>query len=136
MMKLIFLIVVVVMVGAKYQRASHAYWYTAAKKTATTGVPYADISWNYCDLKCTYLENYYPDKDFVVMEFEEAAYKPNFAACYVQTSNGYALWNTVAKNSFFDDNCGGDSDDYASNSEYKIISKEGDGRGTPISYEK
>ena len=134
MIKVILLAVLLVFATAKFTKASHEYWYTAAKKTATTGVPFADISWNYCDLKCLYLETYYPGKDFVVINFEEAAYKPNFAACYVRTTHGYALWNTVAKNNFFEENCGHDNEDYVANSDYRIISKEGEGRGARIEY--
>ena len=134
MMKVLLLALLVLFATAKYTRASHEYWYTAAKSTATTGIPYADISWNYCDLKCLYLENLYEGKDFVVINFEEAAYKPNFAACYVRTSHGYALWNTVAQNSFFEENCGGDTEDYAASSDYTITSKEGQGRRAQISY--
>jgi hypothetical protein len=47
----------------------HDYWYTAGKAAATSGVPYADIAWGYCDMKCTYLEHYYPGLDFVVIGF-------------------------------------------------------------------
>lgn len=91
---------------------NHDYWYTAGKSVATSGVPYADKAWGYCDMKCTYLEKYYPGNDFVVIPFSESTFKPDFAACYVaKSSNGtttYALWNTVATNSYFETNCGGD----------------------------
>ena len=99
-----------------------------------TGIPFSDVAWDYCDLKCLYLENYYPNTDFVVLNFEEAAYKPNFAACYVRSANGYSLWNTVASNTFYEENCGEDNEDYAASSDYRIISKLGEGRGAHISY--
>jgi len=33
----------------------HNFWYTAPKAVVTTGVPFSDVAWNYCDMKCTYL---------------------------------------------------------------------------------
>ena len=62
-----------------------------------------DRKWNYCDLKCLYLENY-SDQDFVVISFKEHGYRPDFAACYVKTekeANSYVLWNQVIQNKFF-----------------------------------
>jgi hypothetical protein len=48
---------------------NHDYWYTAGKTPVTSGVPLGDVAWGYCDLKCTYLEKYYPQSDFVVIPF-------------------------------------------------------------------
>ena len=133
MIKSILICVLVVLVSAKFHhRPSHNYWYTKGKAAANTGVPYVDAAWNYCDLKCLYFENYYPNKDFVVLEFEGAIYEPDFAACYVKSGSNYALWNTVATNSFFEENCGGDSEDYTQNSKYKIKTKSGEGVGANL----
>lgn len=106
MIKALLLSIFIFVSCSKYQKVGHKYWYTAPKKPAATGIPFADVAWNYCDLKCLYLENYYPNTDFVVINFEEAAYKPNFAACYVRSASGYSLWSTIASNAFFEENCG------------------------------
>lgn len=47
----------------------HDYWYTAPKAVIAKKVPFSDLTWNYCDMKCTYLEKYNPGKDFVVIGF-------------------------------------------------------------------
>lgn len=54
-MKTLLLLVLVTLAASRYTRVEHDYWYTANKKTAQTGVPYADAPWNYCDMKCVYL---------------------------------------------------------------------------------
>lgn len=94
--------VLLIAVNCNFLR-SHNYWYTATKSLITTGVPFSDYPWNYCDDKCLYLENYIPAgsvyDDMVVISFTEAAYKGDFAACYVRKStdgvaNGdYKLWS-------------------------------------------
>lgn len=122
----------------------HNFWYTAPKAAVTSGIPFSDVSWNYCDMKCTYLEKYNPGKDFVVIPFTESTFKPDFAACYVATSANstvsYTLWSNVTKNTYFEANCGGDTEDYYANSKganpkYKISGDIlGQGIGTEINY--
>lgn len=146
-MKLVLLALLLVFACADLTR-SHNYWYTAAKKLATSGVPLGDVAWGYCDMKCTYLEKYYPLNDFLVINFSESTLKPDFAACYVAImKNGttsYALWNTVAKSTYYEKNCGGgdkaELEDYyaqtlGSNPKYKVLPPlEGVGVGTEILY--
>lgn len=43
---------------------SHLYWFNKDNPKQLGG---NDSRWNYCDLKCLYLERYYPNKDFVVL---------------------------------------------------------------------
>jgi hypothetical protein len=125
-MKTVILLLLVAFAMAKYERENHNYWYTALKTSATTGVPYADIGWNYCDLKCLYLEKYYPNTDFVVKTFtQNSAVTPDFAACYVKSGTTLALWNTVATNAFFEKNCGADTEDYLHNTKYTVKTTEG-----------
>lgn len=108
-MKIIILIFFVWYASAGDSLRKHNYWYTAARKTAESGIPWADYGWNYCDIKCTSFEKYYPAIDFYVINFREAAYKPDFSACYAKSPTGYiTLWNEVAKNDFYDRLCGGD----------------------------
>lgn len=112
--ELIFVIALLSVASASLTR-NHDYWYTAGKAAATSGIPLGDTAWGYCDMKCTYLEHYYPTSDFVVITFTESTFKPDFAACYVSTIlNGvtsYTPWYKVAKNSYFEDNCGGDKEE-------------------------
>ena len=116
-------------------RDSHDFWYNAARKTASSGVPYADVAWNYCDYKCITLETIYPSIDFYVINFKDAIYKPNFSACYAKTPGGTPqLWNKVAQNSWYQENCGDDKEDYLQNPDYTQESQEGTGIGTPINY--
>lgn len=133
MSKVIILLVALLALGSCSLTRNHQTWYTASRSIALSGLPYADSAWNYCDFKCTYLEKYYPGKDFVVIPFSAGSLSPNFAACYVATgaaissntsvsTNGtststgsttnYALWNTVASNTFYESACGGDKEDY------------------------
>ena len=100
MLKFLLFCTLIILTFGRFNKA-HKYWYTATKKTAMTGVPYTDYAWNYCDMKCVYLEKYHPGVDFVVINFEEASYKPNFSACYVRQHGTYNLWNTVSSNQFF-----------------------------------
>lgn len=122
----------------------HNFWYTAPKAAVVKGIPFSDVAWNYCDMKCTYLEKYNPGRDFVVIPFTESTFKPDFASCYVANNNNgtnsYVLWNTVTKNTYFETNCGGDTEDYWANSKgndpkYKISGDIlGQGIGTEITY--
>jgi len=97
---------------------SHDYWYTAPKLPITKGIPFSDKLWNYCDFKCTYLENFVPKgsayDDAVVVPFTESTFKPDFAACYFRNSKNpnsdYKIWNQVVQNNWFAANCG-DGDD-------------------------
>jgi hypothetical protein len=141
---LLFTLALVFLASASLTR-NHDYWYTAGKTGATSGVPMGDVAWNYCDMKCTYLEKYYPGSDFVVIPFTESAIKPDFAACYIASTSAtgtttYALWNTVAKNTYYDSNCGGDSEDYYAGTQgaspkYKVSGTIlGVGIGTEITY--
>ena len=43
---------------------SHLYWFN---KDNPKNLGNSDSRWNYCDLKCLYLERYYSNKDFVVL---------------------------------------------------------------------
>lgn len=130
MMKALILLIALIGLACGSLSRNHDYWYTSGKALATSGVPRGDIAWGYCDMKCTYLEKYYSGKDFVVIPFTESTLKPDFAACYVASNNNgtttYALWSTVAQNSYFNDNCGGDkTEDYyaqtlGANPKYKV----------------
>jgi hypothetical protein len=148
-MKLLLLTVLVACASAGFIR-NHDFWYTAGKTLATSGIPFGDIAWGYCDMKCTYLEKYYPGMDFVVIPFSESTIKPDFAACYVAVLNAgvtsYKLWDTVASNTYYEANCGsGDAnkkeeEDYyalsqGANPKYKVNGDIlGVGIGTEINY--
>ena len=134
-MKVVIFLLLAVLATSFHVRENHEYWYTAAKKTAKTGVPFADVAWNYCDYKCTTLEHFYPGYDFYIINFKDAVYKPNFSACYVTVigSGEYKLWNTVAKNKWYEDNCGDDKKDWLKE-KYEKINEEGVGIGTLPSY--
>jgi len=119
---------------------NHEYWYTALKEGVKSGTPYADYSWNYCDLKCLYFEHYYPGFDFVYINFNPGFFKPNYAACFIRrlTGNGaasYELWNTVVtNNTWYNTYCGGDTANYyaqsqGSNPKYTVSSIGGIGIG-------
>ena len=100
----------------------HQYWKTIGRKTAETGVPYADANWNYCDMKCLYFENLVSKTDFYVINFKDAIYKPNFSACYGRAPGGTPqLWNTFINNTWYKNNCGGDSEDWLAKN-YEVIS--------------
>lgn len=118
---------------------NHEYWYTTIKSSVIKGVPFADYAWNYCDLKCLYLEHYYPGYDFVYINFKQSVLLPNFAACYIRklAGNGaasYALWNTVASNNWYNTYCGKETANYyaqsqGSNAKYSVVSIKGVGIG-------
>lgn len=133
---------------------SHDYWYTAQRAVVATGAPFADVAWNYCDFKCLYLEKYYPANDFVFMVFSQSAITPNFGACYVKANSasvgangvsvsGYALWNTVASNPWYEANCGKETEDYyaltkdngTTKAKYSLVGAiQGEGIGAEITY--
>lgn len=68
--------------------ANHNYWFTGFRKSAEIGTPYADVAWNYCDLKCLYLEQLKPNTDFFVINFQDVVYKPDFSVCYGKAEGG------------------------------------------------
>lgn len=92
------------------QLRTHEYWFLKNNPSAMKG----DKKWDYCDLKCLYLEKYYPEKDFVVVVLT-AKLHDTFAACYVKTADGYTLWSKVISNTFFEERCGSDYKDWANN---------------------
>ena len=93
---------------------NHQFWYDGQKAIVESNLPYADITWNYCDLKCLYFEHYYPTVDFVYITFATTMFNPTFAACFTRTNhtNGsatYSVWNaTVTNNTWYQTYCGGD----------------------------
>ena len=83
-------------------RENHDFWYVASKTTASSGIPYADFAWNYCDVKCVTFEHYYPQVDFYVITFKDSIYKPDFSACYAISATGTPqLWSKVASNAWY-----------------------------------
>lgn len=97
-MKIIVFALLVVFAASFHVRSEqHDYWYTAAKNTASTGVPFADVAWNYCDVKCVNFEKKKAGFDFFVINFKDAVYKPNFTACYAKNvaTGEVTLWNKV-----------------------------------------
>ena len=60
---------------------SHLYWFN---KDNPKNLGQNDSRWNYCDLKCLYLERYYHNKDFLVLVLT-APLRETFSACYVKT---------------------------------------------------
>lgn len=134
-MKSIVFLLLVFLATSRYVRDNHEYWYTANRKAAETGIPFADAAWNYCDMKCTRFEKLHHGYDFYIVNFKDAIYKPNFSACYARATGGTPqLWSKVAKNTWFETNCGEDSEDYLNNKDYEKISEEGVGIGTYIHY--
>ena len=134
-MKFGIFLVLLLTATAKFIRDNHDYWFTAGRKSAETGIAYADVAWNYCDYKCLYLESLYPNNDFYIVNFKDAFYKPNFSACYVKPNGGTTqLWNRIANNKFYETYCGNDIEDYLDNANYEKISEEGVGIGTLIHY--
>ena len=122
-MKIIILSLLLIILCQSLNLQTHDYWFTKFKKSAQSGIPYADVAWNYCDLKCIYLESIVPNTDFYVVNFQDTLYKPNFSACYAVVSGGKPqLWNKAISNSFYERICGGDKEDYLANSKYKKIS--------------
>ena len=109
-MKTVVFLLLVALATSYHVRSEHQYWYTANRKPAETGVPFADVAWNYCDVKCTTLEKLKPGYDFYVINFKDAVYKPNFSACYAKsvTAPTPVLWNKVVSNDWYEKNCGGD----------------------------
>jgi hypothetical protein len=135
-MKTLIFIVLVALAASEHVRREHNYWYTAGLATAKTGVPYTDVAWNYCDIKCATFEKQKPGYDFFIINFQDAVYKPNFSACYATApgSSTPTLWNKVVQNKWYEDNCGKDDTDYLTNTAYKVVDKVGVGIGTAIVY--
>jgi hypothetical protein len=140
MSKVLILAIMLLALGSASLTRNHEFWYTAGKAAATAGLWNSDYAWNYCDMKCTYLEHLFPGNDFVVISFSESTFKPNFASCYIaKTANStttYALWNTAGKNTWYETNCGADTEDYyaltkGDKPKYTIVGNiEGAGIGT------
>ena len=140
---LILLMALLAFASADFLR-THDYWYTAQKALVKTGAPLSDLAWNYCDLKCLYLERYYTTYDFAFITFNAGTFKPNFGACYVVKTDAagaktYALWNTVATNTWYDANCGKETEDYyalstGTSPKYKVEQIEGEGKGVEVIY--
>lgn len=106
----------------------HQNWDQNEKKS----IAVSDVRWNYCDLKCLYLERYHPNLDFVVLIFQPIKNaEESIGACYVKQDTGiFSLWNTVIYNSFYNDICGKDNIDYnAEKDKYKLIQAVGEGKG-------
>lgn len=72
--------------------------------------------------------------DFVVIVFK-AFLRQRFAACYVKMGSTYTVWSKVAKNSFFQKNCGEDYKDWATEGSFKIEGVYGEGIGKNLSKE-
>jgi hypothetical protein len=79
-----------------HQTEKHEYWFNKDSPVAMGN----DNKWNYCDLKCLYLEHYAEGIDFVVLVLT-APLHDTFATCYAKTSGGYTLWNKVITNTFY-----------------------------------
>lgn len=124
------LVLLLLLLGGTLQLTlrTHDYWFNKDNPIARG----SDADWNYCDLKCLYLEKYYPDKDFVVLVLT-APLRDTFAACYVKTSEGYTIWSKVVTNPFFEKYCGEDSQDWANMGDFQIKGVFGAGIGTEIS---
>jgi len=73
-------------------------WYNYDKKLSEI----TDITWNYCDFKCTYLEVGWPIYDFVVAYFKNIQNNNEITgSCYVKDNGDYHLWSSVVKNKFY-----------------------------------
>ena len=91
-----FLIIVITAHLTISPKAYHEYWF----QMYSPKVAGNSSRWNYCNLKCLYLENYAHNTDFVVVTFTNPL-RDTFSACYVKTQTGYILWNKVMSNKFF-----------------------------------
>lgn len=67
----------------------HYEWSTADKELSQI----TDITWNYCDLKCLYLENELPGIDTVVVTFQDPDTGEEIADCYLRHETSYTLWS-------------------------------------------
>jgi len=65
-----------------------------------------DVTWNYCDVKCTYLEVLFPAHDFVVIYFKSKQDNDQFGVCYIKIKETYFIWNQLVQNSFYKKTCG------------------------------
>jgi len=126
-MKALAFLLLVTLAASYSIRENHQYWYTANRKTAEAGVPFADVAWNYCDYKCLSFEKLALGVDFYIVNFKQSSVTPNFAACYGKSATGEVKpWNSYVQNAWFDKNCGADTEDWALNTaKYSIVSKEG-----------
>lgn len=100
-------------------------------------MPFTDVAWNYCDMKCISFEKLYPGVDFFVINFKDSLLKPDFSACYAKKVDGsVVLWDKVASNDWFQKNCGSESEDYLANSSKypKDGTELGSGLGVLIDY--
>ena len=135
-MKLVLVLALVMLASSRFVRENHDYWLTAGRKPAETNVPFVDVAWNYCDYKCLYLESIETNYDFYVVNFKDVIYKPNFSACYAKPkSNTKAtpqLWKEVIDNEWYENNCGGDDEDWLDH--YDKVNEEGAGFGKLIAY--
>lgn len=93
-----------ILMGCLSISLNHKRWSTSNKDLAKI----TDINWNYCDLKCIYLENYLDGADFVVLNFVEIGSNSKFADCYVATNSSYDHWSVKINNSMYSRICGGD----------------------------
>lgn len=140
-LKIVVLALLVALACSSFAPRAHQFWKSAGRSASKI----SDWAWSYCDYKCTYLEKYYKDTDFVVITFSYvgtfASAQPNFSACYYKTATGYNLWSTIAgSNTWYDTNCGKDSEDYYLNTigltpKYKVESVEATGLGVEIVYQ-
>lgn len=106
---------------------AHQYWFNKDNPVVNGN----DKNWDFCDLKCLYLQHYAQDKDFVVVVLT-APFHDTFAACYVKTSQGYTLWSKVVTNNFYEQNCGKDYKDWANIGEFTVKGVYGIGIGKEI----
>ena len=133
-----FLLILILVVGsanciglkhhALSTKSTHFYWFN---KDNPKNVGNSDTRWDFCDLKCLYLQRYYPNKDFVVLVLT-APLRQTFAACYVKTESGYTLWNKVVTNTLYEKICGKDYKDWANMGKFTIKGVYGEGVGNEI----
>lgn len=108
----------------------HDLWSTKDEELAKI----TDITWNYCDLKCLYLENYLPNADFVVLKFNKVDTLEQYADCYVAQPHGYVHWSKMIKNTMYSQICWDQQgiDMIAQPADYQLTSVEGQGIGAQI----
>lgn len=128
-MKTIFTILILI-TNTFALRLSHSLWDIKHKEEARI----TDILWNYCDLKCLYLENYSKGTDFVVITFiNKSPPHKQLADCYQKDGSHYKHWSKVINNSMFSDLCWDQKTiDLLERADYKIVNVEGEGIGTEI----
>ena len=96
----------------------------------------SDVLWNYCDVKCTYLERYFPNTDFLVGTFRNKQDGSTVGACYIKNILGKLVpWNHEANNQFYSDLCGNTDIDFAKDTDnYELVKLEGEGIGNNVSF--